>query len=134
MVHSSKKQTLNKKHPNFPEHEFACKCGTGCGTGFAQMQPEALETLYKVRDLTGIPMVITSAYRCPKHPESIRRPNSAHTRGHAIDFRVRNSAQAFAFMKVLIELGVTRLGWNQKLEFFHFDTDTTLPQNVLFPY
>lgn len=133
MVHSLKNQTL-PKHPNFPEHEFACKCGTGCGKGFAQMQPLTLRILYIARDETGLPMAITSAYRCLRHPESIRRPNSAHTRGHAIDFRVTDSSKAFAFMKVLLELGVKRIGWNQKTKFFHFDTDPTLPQNVLFPY
>ena len=133
MERSSKNLTL-PRHPNFPEHEFACKCGTGCGTGFAQMQPEALRILYTAREATGLPMVITSAYRCPRHPESIRRPNSAHTRGHAIDFRVTDSSKAFAFMKVLLELGVRRIGWNQQTKFFHFDTDPTLPQDVLFPY
>lgn len=135
MVHSLKRQTSRSwVHPNFPAHEFACKCGTGCGTGFANMEQSLLSVLYKVRDVTGLPMVITSAYRCPKHPESIRRPNSAHTRGYAVDFRVNTSQQAYTFMKVLFELGVRRMGWNQKLKFFHFDTDPTLPQEVLFPY
>lgn len=133
MVHSSKKPTL-PKHPNFPEHEFRCKCGTNCGTGFNQMQPELLNMLYSTREITGLPMVITSAYRCPEHTESKRRPNSAHTTGHAIDFRVNTSQQAFQFMKVLFALGVKRIGWNQKTKFFHFDTDPSLPQDVLFPY
>lgn len=121
------------KHPNFPEHEFRCKCGN-CETGFNQMQPSTLNVLYSVREITGLPMVITSAYRCPNHHESIRRPNSAHTRGYAVDFKVTTSQQAYAFMKVLFALGVPRMGWNQKTKFFHFDTDPSLPQMVLFPY
>jgi len=133
MVHSLKKQTL-LVHPNFPAHEFACKCGTRCGTGFNNMQPSTLDMLYKLRAMTGLPMIITSAYRCPKHPETIRRPTSAHARGYAIDFKVNTSSEAYKFMEALFKLGCRRMGWNQKTKFFHFDTDSTLPQDVLFPY
>lgn len=123
-----------KIHSRFTEADFACKCGTGCGKGYKDMDSDFLMKLFKLRDHVGLPMVITSAYRCDKHPESKRRPTSAHTTGHAVDFKVLDGKAAFMFMTSALAVGLTRIGWNQDHNFFHIDAAPNLPQNVLFKY
>jgi uncharacterized protein YcbK (DUF882 family) len=121
-------------HKAFKEAEFACKCGTNCGYGYKHMDEALLKKLFQIRDVSGLPMRITSAYRCAKHPETIKRPTSAHSRGHAVDFSVSTSQHAYRFMAACFDAGIKRMGWNQQQKFFHIDTDPTLPQGVLFPY
>lgn len=133
MEPSSKKQTLPKSK-FFPEHEFRCRCGTGCGTGFDQMQIVLLNRLYAAREAAGVPFTINSAYRCGKHPESIKRPNSAHTRGFAVDIATPNSQIKFEVEKALLDAGFVRIGYNQRHKFIHVDCDPSLPQRVSFDY
>jgi zinc D-Ala-D-Ala carboxypeptidase len=121
-------------HSKFKESDFACKCGTGCGKGYKDMDGLFLTKLFALRDTVGLPITITSAYRCAKHPESIKRPSSAHTTGHAVDFKVADSSTAFAFMQGALAVGIVRVGWNQQHNFFHIDAAPHLPQKVLFKY
>ena len=60
--------TLN----HFKKSEFTCKCG--CKQNLINV--EMLEMLDKARAMAKIPFVVTSGYRCPKHPESIKNPTS----------------------------------------------------------
>lgn len=121
-------------HRHFKESEFACKCGTNCGFGYKDMDETLLKKLFQIRDVSGLPMRITSAYRCSKHQETIKNPRSAHARGFAVDFEVATSAHAYRFMAACYDAGLKRMGWNQSKKFFHIDTDPMLPQGVLFPY
>ena len=59
--------TLPLRH--FSPAEFACKCG--CGSGMEKMDPTFLRMLDEARELAGIPFVLASAYRCPKHNKAV---------------------------------------------------------------
>lgn len=51
----------------FSEAEIACRCG--CGT--ANIQPEALEKLNRVRASLGHPLYLNSACRCEAHNKAV---------------------------------------------------------------
>ena len=70
--------------PYFKEEEFFCPC-----CEMAAMQEEFLEAIYKLRAETGIPMRITSGFRCKRENTRINgSKNSYHVRGRALDWDV----------------------------------------------
>lgn len=85
----------------FKPHELACKC---CGAqGCA---PSAVEALNELREAYGKPIVLTSAYRCRKHPvEAKKSKPGQHSLGVAFDIRVKDGAEAFTLMKLAFEKG-----------------------------
>jgi len=112
----------------FKLSEFKCPC---CGK--ADMQQEFLDKIDKARDKAGIPFVITSGYRCPKHNKEVGgRPNSAHTKGLAADIKCTNSRDRYKMVKALLEAGFTRIGVGK--DFIHADIDETKPQEVIWTY
>ena len=65
---------------HFSGYEFTCHhCG---GLGVSMKLVYALQEL---RDLAGVPIGVTSGYRCPDHPLTIKRPTSCHAKGLAAD-------------------------------------------------
>lgn len=116
----------------FRPEEFKCKCGK-CSGG--SMDADLVSKLNEARRLAQVPFVITSAYRCAAHNKAIGgAKNSAHTRGNAVDIKIPNSNIAFRVIKSLMDVGFTRIGYNQKHLFIHVDNDKTLPQEVFFDY
>ncbi|MBW1973481.1 MAG: DUF882 domain-containing protein [Deltaproteobacteria bacterium] len=70
---------------NFSLYEFRCPC---CG---AVVDPDLIEALQKLRDLIGLPINITSGYRCKKHNREIGgTKGSYHLKGKAADIYVTN--------------------------------------------
>lgn len=114
----------------FKEREFACKC---CGT--CLIESELWEKLNEARGKAGIPFIITSGYRCPKHNENVGGvADSAHTKGRAVDIAFKDSNQCFKIVKALYETGFKRIGINFNKSFVHCDIDREKPQDVLFKY
>lgn len=114
----------------FKPSETQCKCGCGM-----DIQPQLLNKLNQARVLANTAFAIKSGARCVKHNAAERgKKNSAHLRGLAVDIKYKNSAQKFAILKALFDVGFNRLGDNQKLMFIHCDIDTSLPQDVFFNY
>lgn len=73
---------MSKITPNFDSTEFVCKCG--CGRN--KINERFVERLQILRNKIGVPINVTSGYRCPTH--SIRVGGSytdAHTYGIAAD-------------------------------------------------
>lgn len=102
----------------------------------AGLNVEFVQTLEKAREISGVPFVITSGYRVPRHNEAIGgAKDSAHTRGLAVDLRSRSSASHFAIVRGAILAGITRIGvyhdQEGKPSHCHLDIDDQLPQNVL---
>lgn len=102
---------------NFYLDEFACKCGCNC----VQLHPKLLSTIQKVRACFQKPVIITSAYRCPKHNEKVGGvKNSYHTQGKAVDFWVAGIS-----VKKLVEVadwcGFTGIGEYKGRHFIHCD-------------
>ena len=66
---------------SFSKRELACKC---CGK--CEMDPEFMRRVQVYRDLLGSPLVIASAYRCPRHNEAVGGASgSMHLQGKAVD-------------------------------------------------
>ena len=107
--------------PYFSEHEFACR---HCGK--CLMLPRFMDRLYGLRQKWGRPMLFSSGYRCPDHPEEAGKKNGpgAHTMGCAADILV-SGRDAFELAKLAINEGFTGVGVQQKghtIRYLHLDT------------
>jgi len=112
----------------FRAKEFVCK---HCKQ--VKIESRLIETLENLRQYLKVPVVITSAYRCPKHNQEIGGvPNSAHTRGYAVDIRVLDSRTRFYVVRWLLDRGINRIGIGR--DFIHFDLDPEKPKNVIWHY
>lgn len=65
----------------FSKSEFRCR---HCGE--VRVTPDLLSFLDAVREKVGMPMVVTSGYRCPEHNRAVGgAKNSLHMKGQAAD-------------------------------------------------
>lgn len=72
---------------HFDEREFLCRCG--CGGGQGKIHRHLVLGLQMLREIVGRPVVLTCAYRCPKHNAAVGGvPNSYHVQGMAADIYV----------------------------------------------
>lgn len=69
---------------HFSKKELMCRCGCG----LYNPQPQLLRLAEKVREILGVPMVVTCGCRCPAHNAAVGgEPHSRHLYGQAMDFR-----------------------------------------------
>lgn len=72
-----------------------------------------LHYLDELRSTWNKPMILNSAYRCPQHPEEVKKEEPGeHTRG-AVDVRIFG-AEAYSLLKVAQQLGWAGIGLQQK--------------------
>ena len=94
------------------------------------LSPKLVSLLDSAREIAGITFVITCGWRSAEYNTSIGgAPNSAHTRGLAVDLSCRDSATRFRMVPALYQAGFKRIElapWH-----IHVDCDETLAQNVL---
>jgi uncharacterized protein YcbK (DUF882 family) len=116
---------------NFKLKEFKCKCG-------CDMPLEVYENIIKLssqlqflRDYTGRPITVNSAYRCPKHNKKIGgSKRSQHMLGKAADITIQSlkPAEVFMIIEDLIDMGHMLqggLGLYEKKGFTHYDIRKT---------
>lgn len=114
----------------FSEKEFQ-RCTPSCS--LSDMDADFMDLLDKLREKSGIPLVINCAYRSKEYDIMKNRSgNSAHTKGKAADIRCYDSQNRFKILKAAIELGINRIGIGEN--YIHIDNDLTLPQNVIWHY
>jgi len=101
----------------FKESEFTCKCG--CNE--TVISRDLLEMLDDARCFAKIPFIITSGYRCEKHPESIKSPTSSHIKGLAVDIKCTSSKNRAIIIDALGYVGFKRFGIADT--FVHADID-----------
>lgn len=102
----------------FSMEELSCKC---CGQ--MHMNSEFMNKLVRIRRRCGFKISWSSMYRCEKHDaEESKDGSGAHVTGHAGDALV-NRGQAFIFIKICLEEGITGIGVLQKgdVRFVHVD-------------
>jgi uncharacterized protein YcbK (DUF882 family) len=100
----------------FKPEEFACKC---CREH--PMNADFLAMLEKAREIAGVPFVITSGYRCPKHNAAIGSSTQNHTSGKAADIEAVNGPVRGKILKGLYLAGFRRIGISFKDNFIHAD-------------
>ena len=83
---------------------------------------EMEETLDAVRELSGIPMIVTSGSRCQSHNKNVKgSPASSHLKGLAVDIAVKDNGSRDAILNALYSLKIRRVGIAK--DFIHFDID-----------
>ena len=114
----------------FSASEFR-KCTPACK--IEQMRPAFLETLDRVREAAGIPLVLNSAYRTPAYElKHGRTGTSAHTLGVAVDIRCNTSQNRDKIVRAAIECGITRIGIGKT--YVHLDASRDHAQEVIWHY
>lgn len=69
---------------NFSSEEFQCPC---CQVSI--VMPQLYTALQKLRDLAGVPIEITSGYRCDSHNRKVGgKKSSLHVNGSAADIKI----------------------------------------------
>lgn len=104
---------------HFKLKEFQCKCG--CESN--EIDVDFLEMLVRARKIANTPFKITSGYRCPQHPLSIKNPRSSHIKGIAVDIAFSNGQNLAVIMGALGGAGFERFGINFEKHFIHVDSD-----------
>lgn len=109
-------------YANFIEDEFRCK-GVGCCGGRADMDPDFMTHLQRVRDAYGHPMVVNSGYRCPEHDRA-ERGAGVHPTGRAADIAV-SGEKVYHLLKIALAMGMRGIGQRQHGDyegrFMHLD-------------
>lgn len=114
----------------FAPAEFL-RCSPACS--IKQMDGDFLDTLDRVREAAGIPLLLTCAYRSREWDLAKGRSgNSAHTRGKAVDIRCNASSTRWKIVRAALACGITRIGIGKT--FIHLDADASLPQGVIWHY
>jgi len=110
----------------FKIEDFNCK-----ETGENEMCPEFLERLDELRPRFGLPFIITSWYRSPRHSVEKRKAKAGtHTQGIASDIRVVGGYERYVIQKHAYAMNFTGIGVHK--DFIHVDDRKTAP--VSWPY
>ena len=105
---------------NFTVEELACK---HCGQ--MRIPLPSIERLQRLRDRSGQPLRLSSAYRCPEHNAAVSSTgrNGPHTKA-AFDV-LTSGPEAYQIVALALLEGFTGIGVNQKgphaARFIHLD-------------
>jgi zinc D-Ala-D-Ala carboxypeptidase len=114
---------------HFSSAELSCR--DGCGLNNVKL--ELLAKLEQARVILGIPLIIDSGSRCPKHELEVSgKSNGEHTTGEAVDIRCLADRTRFNIIRTFIELGICRIGNGPN--FIHIGISDTLPAGVFWNY
>ena len=114
---------------NFKRREFDCKCGCEMPLEVYANVIKLAGQLQTLRDYTGRPIKINSAYRCPKHNAKVGgSKTSQHLLGKAADITIQSlkPIEVFAIIEDLIDFGVMLQGGLGLYDtFVHYDIRKT---------
>ena len=114
----------------FKPDEFGC---THCGRN--EIKIELVEKLDSLRGLYGMPIQVTSGYRCPDHPLSVSRPTSSHIKGEACDLSAKTSRERYMILWLIMKHKMfNRIGISGKDNFIHVDIDRDKSQMLTWVY
>lgn len=115
----------------FSREELSCR---HCGQ--YSFDTVFLSALNHLRHVYGKPLIVTSGYRCPRHPLELDRANpGTHTTGKAIDLALTHG-DALEVIVIAKNLGIQRIGVQQKGQdrFIHLDVCTDRLSPALWSY
>ena len=116
---------------NFKIKEFECKCGCDMPLEVYENIIKLASQLQFLRDYTGRPITINSAYRCPDHNAKVGgSKTSQHLLGKAADITIQSlkPAEVYALIEELIDMGHMLqggLGLYEEKGFVHYDIRKT---------
>ena len=100
---------------------------------FDKMDAWFLEILDDARDFAEVPFNIVSSYRSPEYNEKVGGvPDSAHTKGVAVDVSYSNGNEAWHIIDGAFMAGIKRIGIAGG--FIHLDDDRTKPYPCIWTY
>jgi len=108
--------------PRFSELELACR---HCGAN--ECKKSLVDALEAFRTLSGKPVIVTSAYRCPQHnAEAGGAGRSEHVEGLAADIRVEGMTATQMEALARKVPAIRGIGRNDHQEYIHVDVRPTL--------
>jgi len=114
---------------NFKIQEFECKCGCDMPLEVYENIIKLASQLQFLRDYTGRPITINSAYRCPDHNAKVGgSKTSQHLLGKAADITIQSlkPAEVYALIEDLIDMGhMLQGGLGLYDTFVHYDIRKT---------
>jgi uncharacterized protein YcbK (DUF882 family) len=114
---------------NFKLKEFECKCGCDMPLEVYENIIKLASQLQFLRDYTGRPITINSAYRCPEHNAKVNgSKTSQHLLGKAADITIQSlkPAEVYALIEELIDMGhMLQGGLGLYDTFVHYDIRKT---------
>ena len=116
---------------NFKLKEFECKGGCDMPLEVYENIIKLASQLQFLRDYTGRPITINSAYRCPEHNAKVGgSKTSQHLLGKAADITIQSlkPAEVYRIIEDLIDMGHMLqggLGLYEKKGFVHYDIRKT---------
>lgn len=114
---------------NFKIKEFECKCGCDMPLEVYENIIKLASQLQFLRDYTGRPITINSAYRCPEHNAKVGgSKTSQHLLGKAADITIQSlkPAEVFVIIEDLIDMGELLQGGVGNYDTFtHYDIRKT---------
>ena len=114
---------------NFKLKEFECKCGCDMPLEVYENIIKLASQLQFLRDYTGRPITINSAYRCPEHNAKVGgSKTSQHLLGKAADITIQSlkPAEVYALIEELIDMGhMLQGGLGLYDKFVHYDIRKT---------
>lgn len=111
---------------HFEPREFRCPCGV-CGSDGHEMDVDFVIKLDQVRERLGIPMLVTSGYRCPSWNSQVSTTgqDGPHTTGRAADIHIYGGNAHRLILQASLGGWFTGIGLQQKGEirtrFIHLD-------------
>jgi zinc D-Ala-D-Ala carboxypeptidase len=105
---------------HFNKSEMICK---HCGA-YKEMDPALLKGLDTLRDIINQPLVLNSAYRCPKHPLEVnKKTKGQHTMCKAADIRIPNTITKKVFLILILRIPEFKgIGLPTHSNYIHVDT------------
>lgn len=108
---------------NFTPQEIACKDGAGRSKKSLKVNEKAMDALQHLRDLLGVPIKITSAYRTPEYNKRIGGArNSQHVKAKAFDIVLTEQVNPSILLAAAEICGFKGIGFYKT--FMHVDVRT----------
>ncbi len=99
----------------------------------ANLKRLAAEVLEPLRKMAGVPIIVTSGFRCPKLNAAVGgEPTSQHMRGEAADIKCADNRMLFAAAMELMLLGKIKVGQlidEKKYAWLHISLPTLAKNN-----
>lgn len=107
---------------------------TGGGHTVAELKPELVQILEKIRGECGFPLKITSGKRSIAENNALQGSvsDSAHLDGSSVDLAISDSIKRFKLVEVALKNNIKRIGIGK--DFVHLDIAENKPKNVMWTY